>query len=192
MRRLRTSYQEDWEDLEATDHLRVRIFGLSVHPVAALVAMACVVVMFMVLFYVGQMGWLPDSTAIRWTITIVSIVVMLATAVVCVMCCWVLAKSIRDSRMRLAKLDGATDDEARQESQRFIRRNVYLRLAVYVAMGVAVWIVLGSPFVFPWAGPGPYLGGLAVLVGGIILFTSARAGRLGPPLRRFLGRRQGR
>ena len=184
MWRLRTSYVDDWEYMKATDAIRVRILGRSVHPLTALVAMAAVVILFMVLFYVSRADWFPKSTTINWTIAGISIAVMLVAGVVSGMCIWAVAQSIRRSRMQLAKLDGATDEEARQESARFIRRNVYLRLGVYLAMSLALWFVLGSPFIFDWAGPGPYLGGLAVLLAVIMFYTSGTASRLWARLRR--------
>ena len=189
MWRLRTSYLDDWEDMAANDVIRVRILGRSVHPLAALVSMACVVILFMVLFYVSRADWFPKSATINWTIAGISIAMMLGAGVVSGMCIWAVAKSIRRSRMQLAKLDGATDEEARAESARFIRRNVYLHLAVYLAVSLALWFVLGSPFIFAWAGPGPYLGGLAVLLTGIMFFTSGTAGRLWAKLRRAGSRR---
>ena len=184
MWRLRTSYLDDWEDMEADDETRVRILGLSVHPLVALASMAGVVIMFMVLFYVSRADWFPKSATVSWTIVGASIAIMLVAGVVSGMCIWTVAKSIRRSRMQLAKLDGATDEEAREETARFIRRNIYLRLGVYVAMSLALWVVLGSPFIFDWGGPGPYLGGLAVLLAGIMFYTSGKAGRLWAWLRR--------
>ena len=189
MWRLRTSYLDDWEDMESVDDVRVRIFGLSVHPIAALVAMACIVLLFMVLFYVSRASWFPQSTAISWTIAGVSVAFMLVAAVISGMCVWAVAKSIRRSRIQLAKLDGATDEEAREESTRFIRRNIYLRLAVYLVLSLILWGILGSPFIFAWGGPGPYLGSLAVLLAGIMFYTSGAAGRFWARLRGVYGKR---
>ncbi len=188
MRRLRTSYLDDWEDMEATDNPRVRILGVSVHPIAALAAMMGVVIVLMALLFLSRADWFPKSETARWSITAASVAILLAVCAVSVMSVWAMAKVIRYSRIHLAKLDGATDEEARQESERFIRRKVYLRLAVYAAVSLALWVVLGSPLIFDWGGPVPYLCGIAVMVAVFILYTSGQAGRIWGMLCRTNGR----
>lgn len=190
MWRLRTTYVDDWEDLEIEERSRARIFGVSINPIVAWVVAAVAWVLFLVVFISSQQDWYPKSPVVRWTIWSVCIVLMSATTVVCFVSIRALIGSVRRSRIQMAKLDGATHLEARQEGDRFIRRNVYLRLAVYLALGVTIWLLLGSPFVFDWAGPIPYLCGMAVFVGSVMLYASGQAGRIWERLRRrFMGAR---
>ncbi len=184
MWRLRTTYVDDWEDLEIEERSRARIFGVSINPIIAWVAAAVTWVLFLVLFISSQQDWYFQSPVVRWTIWSVCIALMSATTFVCLVSARALIRSVRRSRIQLAKLDGATDLEARQEGDRFIRRNVYLRLAVYLSLGLAIWLLLGSPFVFDWAGPIPYLSGMAVFVASVMLFASGQAGRIWERLRR--------
>lgn len=184
MRRLRTTYVDDWEDLEIEERSRARIFGVSINPIIAWVVAAVGWLLFLVLFFSSLQDWFPKSPALRWTLWSIAIVFMSVTTFVCLVSIRALIGSIRRSRIQMARLDGATDQEARQEGERYIRRNVYLRLVVYIALGVAIWLLLGSPFVFDWAGPIPYLIGMAVFVVSVMFFASGQAGRIWERLRR--------
>ena len=185
MRRLRTTYVDDWEDLEVEERSRARIFGVSINPIIAWVVAAVTWFLFLALFISSQQEWYPQSLVVRWTIWAVGIAIVSATTFVCLLSVKALIGSVRRSRIQLARLDGATDQEARQEGNRFIRRNVYLRLAVYLALGATVWLFLGSPYIFDWAGPIPYLCGTAVYVTCIMLVASGRATRIWERLRNF-------
>ena len=189
MRRLRTTYLDDWEDLEVEDDSRAKIFGVSINPVVALVVAAVAWLLFLALFFISQQDWYPKSPVVRWTIWSAGIAFMLGTTVVCLLGVKAMIESIRRSRIQLARLDGSTDLEARQEGERYIRRNVYLRLAVYLALGVTIWLLLGSPFIFDWAGPIPYLCGMAVYITCVMLVASGRAGRIWDRLRNVAGGR---
>lgn len=185
MRRLRTTYVDDWEDLEIEERSRARIFGVSINPIIAWAAAVVGWLLFLILFISSQQDWFPKSPILGWTLWSIVIVFMSVTTVVCLVSIRALIGSIRRSRIQMARLDGATDLEARQEGDRFIRRNVYLRLVVYVALGTIIWLFLGSPFIFDWAGPIPYLCGIAVYVTCIMLVASGRAGRIWDRLRNF-------
>ena len=189
MRRLRTTYVDDWEDLEIEDDSRARIFGISVNPLVALAVAVIAWLMFLLLFFVSQQVWYPQSPVVRWTIWSAGLVFMLGTTFVCLLSVRAMIGYARRSRIQLARLDGATDLEARKEGERFIRRNVYLRFAVYLFLGLMVWLFLGSPFIFDWAGPIPYLCGMGVYVTCVMLYGTGQAGRLWSRLRRMAGGR---
>lgn len=189
MRRLRTTYVDDWEDLEIEERSRARIFGVSINPIVAWVVAAVGWLLFLALFFSSLQDWFPKSPVLRWTLWSIAIAFMSVTTFVCLVSIRALIGSIRRSRIQMARLDGATDQEARQEGERYIRRNVYLRLVVYLALGVTIWLFLGSPFIFDWAGPIPYLCGMAVYVICVMLVASGRVGRIWDSLRGVAGGR---
>ena len=189
MRRLRTTYVDDWEDLEIEERSRARIFGISINPIVAWVVAVVGWLLFLVLFFSSLQDWFPKSMVLLWTLWSIAIVFMSVTTIVCLVSIRALIGSIRRSRIQMARLDGATDQDARQEGGRYIRRNVYLRLVVYLALGVAIWLFLGSPFIFDWAGPIPYLCGMAVYIICVMLVASGRAGRIWDSLRSVAGGR---
>lgn len=189
MRRLRTTYLDDWEDMEAEDEPRLRMLGRSFNPLAVLGCLALAVMCFVGLLFLAQMDWFPDSAALHWAMAGLSIVVMLVSIVVSAICIRAIAKSIRHSRIRLARLDGATDEEAQHESDRYINRKVYLRLAIYAAICLALWLILGSPFIFEWAGVAPYLCGIAVFMVCSILYSTGQFTRVWNRLRGNAGGR---
>ena len=51
MRRLRTTYVDDWEDLEIEERSRARIFGVSINPIIAWAVAAVGWLLFLVLFF---------------------------------------------------------------------------------------------------------------------------------------------
>ena len=164
MRRLRTSYVDDWEDMEATDDPRFHVFGWSIKPGPALLMIAAGTVMFLAIMIVNSLGWFTDTPWIHWTIMGVcwaGLAAILASSVAALL---VMAQYVRRSRVQLARLDGATHEEALAETNRFIRRTVYGRLALYAVASVVVWVVLGSQLIFDWGGPLPYFVGLAILL----------------------------
>ena len=189
MRRLRTSYVDDWEDMELTDNPRVRLFGISVHPLAAMGGSLVAVVVMVVLSWVSNRGWLSDDPRILWSITGVCVLGLVGIMVITVMSTWVMAKALRNSRLQLAKLDGATDEEARYETERFMRRNLYFRMGAYALVSVGIWLLLGSPLVFPWGGPLPFLGGILTLAVVFLLLTVYRR-QAWDALLRIAGRRR--
>lgn len=164
MRRLRTSYADDWEDMEFGDDPRFHLFGRSLKPVPALLLIAAGTVIFLAIMIVNAQGWITETQWIRWTIMGVCWAGLAAILGLSVAALLVMAQYLRRSRIQLARLDGATHEEALAETNRFIRRTVYGRLALYAVACVGVWVVLGSPLIFDWAGPLPYFAGLAVLL----------------------------
>ena len=177
MRRLRTSYHDDWEDMEALEQPHIPILGVAFHPILLLGLMIVAVIVLAVVASLTQMEWFPQSAALRWSVLGGCVVGMLGVAVVSVISARTMTRAIRRSRMQLARLDGATPEEARWESDRFIRNNLYFRLAVYVGISLALWVILGSPWVFDWAGTLPYLCGIAVFLTLFILYASGLANR---------------
>ena len=164
MRRLRTSYADDWEDMEAADDPRFHVFGWSIKPVPALLMIAAGTVIFLAIMIVNSLGWITDTRWIRWVIAGVCWAGLAAILGVSIAALLVMAQYLRRSRIQLARLDGATHEEALAETNRFIRRTVYGRMALYAVACVGVWVVLGSPLIFDWAGPLPYFIGLAVVL----------------------------
>lgn len=164
MRRLRTSYADDWEDMGAADTPRFHVFGWSIKPIPALLMIAAGTVIFLAIMIVNSQGWITDTRWIRWTIMGVCWAGLTAILAASVAALLVMAQYLRRSRIQLARLDGATHEEALAETNRYIRRTVYGRLALYAVACVVVWVVLGSPWIFDWAGPIPYFAGLGVLL----------------------------
>ena len=190
MRRLRTSYVDDWEDMEAVGQPRIRILGVSFHPLLLLALMIVVVILLVVAVNLTRLSWFPQSPAFRWSVFGVCIAGMLGVIAVSVITAKTMAGAIHRSRMRLARLDGATHEEARLESDRFIRNNLYVRLGVYIGVSLGLWVILGSPWVFPWGGTLPYLCGITVFMALFILYASGLAERFWAWLRRVTtGRR---
>lgn len=187
MPRLRTTYQDDWEDLALTNALRIRLLGLSLHPFAAMGGMLCCVVVLVTLVAVSQASWFPDGPVVQWTVVGISLVGMCVVATLAVILTWTMARALHRSRQHLARLDGATDEEARQESDRYLVRNLFLRLALYAVVIVGIWVLLGSPWVFPWGGLLPYAGALVALVAVFTLYMIFRE-RMVTTLRRLVGR----
>ena len=164
MRRLRTSYVDDWEDMGAIDSPRFHVFRRSIKPIPALALIGVGTVAFLTLMIVSAQGWITETPWLRWTIMGVSWAGLLTIFGLSIAALLVMAQYLRRSRIQLAKLDGATHEEALAETNRFIRRTVYGRLALYAVGCVGLWVVLGSPLIFDWGGPLPYLAGLAVLL----------------------------
>lgn len=187
MRRLRTTYVDDWEDIETADKPRVRLLGLSIHPLTAMVATLVAVVLLVLLSWAVNRGWVSDDPRVLWAIRGLSMLGLGIVVIIMVMSTWAMAKTLRNARMQLAKLDGATDEEARQETERFIRRNVYARMAAYALITLGVWVLLGSQLIFPWGGPFPFLGGVLVLAV-LFLFYGMYQPRVWEALRRRAGR----
>ena len=184
MRRLRTSYLDDWEDMGVTDRPRLRFLGLSVHPIVALVAMIGLSLLVLVVAYASQLDWFPKTPVARWGVLSFAVVGLLVAVVVSIISARVMVKSLHRSRMHLARLDGATDEEARRDSDRFIRNNLYIKLGVYAAGALALWVILGSPWVFEWGGPLPYLYGIIVFMAVFITYASGLGERIWNWLRR--------
>ncbi len=164
MRRLRTSYVDDWEDMEIGDTPRFHVFGWSISPIPALVMIAVGAVVFLAIMIVNSLGWFTETQWIRWTIMGVCWAALLAILGLSVAALLVMSRYLRRSRIQLARLDGATHEEALAETNRFILRTVYGRLALYAVACVGIWVVLGSPLIFDWAGPLPYFIGLGILL----------------------------
>lgn len=189
MRRLRTSYVDDWEDMEFADRPRFYLFGRSISPILGLVMIAAGTVIFLAIMIANSLGWFTETRWIRWTIMGVcwtALVVILGLSVAALM---VMSRYLRRSRIQLARLDGATHEEALAETNRFIRRTVYGRLALYAVACVVVWVVLGSPLIFDWAGPLPYFAGLAVLLS-VFAVQGTFGGQIWDRLRRLASGRR--
>ena len=188
MRRLRTSYAVDWEDMEPIDAPRFHVFGRSIKPVPALVIIAAGAVIFLAIMIVNSLGWFTDTPWIHWTIMGVCWAGLAAVLGASVAALVVMAQYVRRSRIQLARLDGATHEEALAETNRFIRRTVYGRLALYAVASVGVWVVLGSQLIFDWAGPLSYFVGLAILVS-IFALHGTFGSQIWDRLRRLTGGR---
>ncbi len=188
MRRLRTSYADDWEDMGVADARRFRVFGWSIRPVPALLLIAASAVTFLAIMIANSLGWITETPWLRWTIMGVCWAGLVATLGASVAALLVMAQYLRRSRIQLARLDGATHEEALAETNRFIRRAVYGRLVLYAVACVGVWVVLGSPLIFDWAGPLPYFVGLAVVMS-ILAIQGAFGQQIWDRLRRLAGGR---
>ncbi len=184
MHRLRTSYLDDWEDMRAVEQPRVRILGISFQPIVLLSLMIVAVILLVVVVSLTQLDWFSQYPALRWGVLGCCAAGMLGVLIVAVISARTLARAIHRSRMHLARLDGATVEEARRESDRFIRKNLYLRLGIYISLSMVLWALLGNPWVFAWGGTVPYLCGITVLLALFILLSTGLGDRILTWLRR--------
>ena len=169
MRRLRTSYVDDWEDFSVTDDPRFRVLGLSIPPIRGVVIMAGCLVVLLAIFYVNALGWFTETQWLRRTISYACTAGLLVVLGLAIAALLVMARHLRRQRIQLARLDGATHDEAVAETGRFMLRTVYARLVIYAVASVVVWLLLGSRLVFQWTSPLTYFCGLMVVV---VLFVA--------------------
>lgn len=171
MRRLRTSYVDDWEDMEITDNPRFHVLGYAINPMRTLAVMAVATVALLLLVYAATLSWIADKPWLVLTITVVCITGLLAIGVISVIMFVAMSRILRRSRIQLARLDGATHEEAQAESTRFIRRTVYGRMIIYTLAAVVIWLVLGSKLIFQWNSLLTYMGGVLVALTLFVLFS---------------------
>ena len=164
MSRSRSTYLEELEEIGATRVPRVRLLGLSIHPFVSLAAMGMATAAFMVMLFAVRTDRFPDSSVWGWVILGVGLAALFGSTGLCLVSGWAMAKALRSSKIRLARLDGATNEEAIRESNRFLWRNVYIRALAYALAAVTLWVALGTQLVFPWGGLFPYLGGIGLLM----------------------------
>ena len=171
MKFLRTTYVDDWEDMETTDNPRFHVLGFTINPMHTLVYMAIAAVGLMLLVYSATLGWVSEKPWLILTITVICIAGMLAIGVIAVIIFIAMSRILRRSRTQLARLDGATHEEAEAESTRYIRRSVYGRMAIYTLIAIGIWGVLGGTLLLDLAGPLTYLGTVVAAVALLLLYS---------------------
>lgn len=171
MRRLRTSYVDDWEDMELTDNPRFHILGFAINPMRTLGVLVVATVALLGLLFATNLSWIAEKPWLVLTCTVVSLTGLVVIAGISVIMFVAMARVLRRSRIQLARLDGATQEEAQAESTRFIRRTVYGRMIIYSLTAVVIWVVLGSSLIFPWTTPLTYLGGVLVALVLFVLYS---------------------
>lgn len=171
MRRLRTSYVDDWEDMELTENPRFHVLGFAINPMRTLGVLVVATVALLGLLFATNLSWIAEKPWLVLTCTVVSLTGLVAIAGISVIMFVAMARVLRRSRIQLARLDGATQEEAQAESTRFIRRTVYGRMIIYSLTAVVIRVVLGSSLIFPWTTPLTYLGGVLVAVVLFVLYS---------------------
>ena len=191
MQRFRTGYPADdseWMEIGSVTSLRVRILGIPLHPMLAMFGVIGIVALMSALVFISRRSWFPDGPIAGWTVVAVCALLLLLVAYICAKSLLSLARALHRVRMQMAKLDGATEQEAQAETRTFIIRNIFLKMAIFSAATVAIYILLGSPWRFAWAGLPHYLAAMLTLVV-IYMIVTVFGARITNAIRRLTGRR---
>lgn len=191
MQRFRTGYPADdaeWMEIGTVTSLRVRILGIPLHPLVAMFGAIGIVALMSALVFISRRSWFPDGPVAGWTVVAVCALLLLLVAYLCVASLLSMARTLHRVRMQMAKLDGATEREAQAETRSFLIRNVFLKMGIFSAATVAIYITLGSPWRFDWAGLPHYLSAMLALVI-ISMVVTVFGARLANAFRRLAGRR---
>ena len=191
MQRFRTGYPADdseWMEIGSVTSLRVRILGIPLHPMLAMFGVIGIVALMSALVFISRRSWFPDGPIAGWTVVAICALLLLLVAYICVKSLLSLARALHRVRMQMAKLDGATEQEAQAETRTFLIRNVFLKMAIFGPATVVIYILLGSPWRFAWAGLPHYLAAMLTLVV-IFMIITVFGARIANAIRRLTGRR---
>ena len=133
------------------------------------------------ILYRSRIPWIPQESWVTWAFSGLMTLLCFIAFSMFVATRIKFQRDIRESDLRMARMDGATEEEARKyarESEKEINRRIRWR-SLFVALVVIILLpTIGTPFLVPWGNPLIAVAAAGVIIGGAFIWWYHREGLL--------------
>ena len=133
------------------------------------------------LLYRSRISWLPQEAWVSWAFMGLMTLLCFTAFSMFIATKIKFRRDIRESDLRMARRDGATEDEAHEyvrESEKSLDRRLRWR-SLFIALVVIILLpTIGTPFLVPWGNPLIAVAVAGVIIGGAFIWWYHRQGLL--------------